>query len=159
MVTNPPPAVPLSCCRESSPPRPYKKFASNPNTVFVYECNSHTVCIMKACYSKVAINPATLLMFAFGCRESSPPRPYRECESNSHTVFVLTAHGGHCAHLPLGSWVTGKAWMDTVAIQFCSAVAAQMPSPDADAADVPVSTLQSGSDQDHLDSQSLLGKT
>lgn len=54
--------------------------------------------------------------------ESSPPRPCAECSSNPYTVFVLTAHGGHCAHLPLGSWVTGKAWMDTVAMQFFSAV-------------------------------------
>ena len=56
------------------------------------------------------------------CRETGPPRPYQECSSNPYTVFVLTAHGGHCAHLPLGSWVTGKAWMDTVAMQFFSAV-------------------------------------
>lgn len=55
-------------------------------------------------------------------RETSPPRPYKECSSNPFTVFVLTEHGGHCAHLPLGSWVTGKAWMDTVAMQFFSAV-------------------------------------
>ena len=58
------------------------------------------------------------------CREGSPPRPYKECSSNPFTVFVLTAHGGHCAHLPLGSWLTGKAWMDTVAMQFFSAVLA-----------------------------------
>ncbi|KAL3145075.1 hypothetical protein ABBQ32_013084 [Trebouxia sp. C0010 RCD-2024] len=56
--------------------------------------------------------------------ESSPPRPYKACSSNPFTVFVLTAHGGHCAHLPLGSWLTGKAWMDTVAMQFFSAVLA-----------------------------------
>ena len=55
-------------------------------------------------------------------RETAPPRPYKECSSNPHTVFVLTAHGGHCAHLPLGSWVTGKAWMDKVAMQFFAAV-------------------------------------
>lgn len=54
--------------------------------------------------------------------ETGPPRPYHECSNNPYTVFVLTAHGGHCAHLPLGSWVTGKAWMDTVAMQFFSAV-------------------------------------
>lgn len=58
----------------------------------------------------------------YGCRETGPPRPYEECSNNPYTVFVLTAHGGHCAHLPLGSWVTGKAWMDKVAMQFFSAV-------------------------------------
>lgn len=64
----------------------------------------------------------SMLTVSYGCRETGPPRPYEECSSNPYTVFVLTAHGGHCAHLPLGSWVTGKAWMDKVAMQFFSAV-------------------------------------
>ena len=67
------------------------------------------------------------------CRETSPPRPYKECSSNPFTVFVLTEHGGHCAHLPLGSWLTGKAWMDTVAMQFFSAVLTCMGKPGASA--------------------------
>lgn len=91
-------------------------------------------------------------------RESSPPRPYKECESNPHTVFVLTAHGGHCAHLPLGSRLTGKAWMDTVAMQWCSAVVAQSEQVAADAVDTPVHTVEVWSNQEQAESQSLLSK-
>ncbi len=69
-------------------------------------------------------------------RESSPPAPYKECETNPYTVFVLTAHA---AHLLLGSWVMGKAWMDTFAAQWCSGVAVQSEEVATDAVDTPVS--------------------
>lgn len=90
------------------------------------------------------------------CRESSPPRPYKQCESNPHTVFVLTAHGGHCAHLPLGSWVTGKAWMDTVAMQFFSAVSAHRNSQSTEAAQTPSSTV--GGTLEQTEAEALQGK-
>lgn len=88
------------------------------------------------------------------CREGSPPRPTTQCENNPYTVFVLTAHGGHCAHLPLGSWVTGKAWMDTVAMQFCSAVTQQAPS--SSTADPLIRTVEVWPTPDPNESQGLL---
>lgn len=88
--------------------------------------------------------------------ESSPPRPYKQCESNPHTVLVLTAHGGHCAHLPLGSWVTGKAWMDTVAMQFFSAVSAHVNSQSTEAAQTPSSTV--GGTLEQTEAEALQGK-
>lgn len=71
---------------------------------------------------------------------------------------MLTAHGGHCAHLPLGSWITGKAWMDTVAMQFFSAASAQLDRAHAEDVDATRSTAEIQASLEKSESQNLLSK-
>jgi len=100
--------------------RPLHHFAKQPTVAGVIAGVKHDMLQPYTYTSDSCVH--SMLTVSHGCRETGPPRPYEECSNNPYTVFVLTAHGGHCAHLPLGSWVTGKAWMDKVAMQFFSAV-------------------------------------
>lgn len=47
--------------------------------------------------------------------------PVAECTANPATALVVTAAGGHCAHLE-GLWPLGASWADRVIAEFLEAV-------------------------------------
>ena len=54
--------------------------------------------------------------------------------------------------MSLGSWTTGKAWMDTVTMQFCLAVSAQL---EANAGHLSANTVDRRCDEEELEAQLL----
>ncbi|CAL5218897.1 g638 [Coccomyxa viridis] len=59
----------------------------------------------------------------FLCAEDDPflgRLPVEECSANPNTILAVTARGGHVAFID-GLWPFGKAWMDSVVVDFFSA--------------------------------------